>query len=126
MATRYLVVAEKVLGEAAVIAPATLDELGMKPTDSISVTASSTFFFTTFIVDPKLPVSQIKLPRKLAITLKEGERVQIQPADQLTQAPTPAPNANNNGAQRAQSNSNVAVAGQAPAQIKWDTISPSD
>jgi|GEM_PF-5769689 len=123
MATRYLVVAEKVQGEAAVISPATMEELGAAAKDSLTVTGSSTFFVTPFITDPKLPASQVKLPRRLAMTLKEGERVSVQPTD-LTPPPPPAPGPSAQGNQRAQSN--VATATQGPVQIKWDTVAPSD
>ncbi len=123
MATRYLVIAEKVAGEAAVISPATMEELGLAAKDNVTVTGSSTFFITPFITDAKLAASQVKLPRRMALTLKEGERVQVQPADP---APPPAP-AQGNGPANQRAQSGVAtMTQQAPAQIKWDAIAQSD
>ena len=77
MPKRYVIVLEKIDGDAAVLSADTLRLLGIAENDSITVTSTTSFYVFPVRIQ-KLGPDQIKLPHK-AILVREGERLTVEP-----------------------------------------------
>ena len=81
MARRHLLLSQKIIGDEAVLHPATLEALEMSPEGGqILVTCSATYLVLKAVGKESVSEHQIKLPRRAAAVLKEGERLTVQPA----------------------------------------------
>ena len=81
MARRHLLLSQKIIGDEAVLHPATLEALEMSPEGGqILVTCSATYLVLKAVGKDSVSEHQIKLPRRAAAVLKEGERLTVQPA----------------------------------------------
>ena len=80
MAKRHVILTEKVDGDHAVLNPATLSELGVPEGGKIVVTSPTSFCVITAVSGPLVGAGQIKMPRRSASLMHEGERVAIESA----------------------------------------------
>ena len=88
---RHVVLSAKILGDEAFLAPSTMHDLGLEDGNSLTIT-SLAFHHATPVVGNKLTgANEIKLPRKISATLKEGERLTVQRTLLPTAAPAPQP-----------------------------------
>ena len=106
---RHVVLSEKILGDEAVLAPSTMQELGLSDDDSITVT-SMTYHYVLPVISRKIVGhNQIRMPKKAATTLREGERLTIHKTPPAQETP-PEPQ-------------QAGAASRVPASIEWDDIS---
>ena len=110
MAKRYVIVVEKIEGDHFLLNAATMQQLGIKELDQITVTSP-----TSFVVLPvkagAVEPDQLEVPRKIT-GLSVGDRVLIEPATATQSAATP-------GASPA----NARTQSHGPNDVRWDPIS---
>ena len=110
MAKRYVIVLEKIDGEAVILNAATMQQLGLKDQDQVTITSPTAFQILPVKAGGAEP-DQIKLPRKVT-SVKEGERVTVEPATAAPAAPAPAASG------RTQSQTHGTV-----SDVRWDLVS---
>ena len=110
MAKRYVIVLEKIDGDAVILNAATMQQLGLKDQDQVTITSPTAFQILPVKAGGAEP-DQIKLPRKVS-SVKEGERVTVEPATAASAAPAPAASG------RIQSQTHGSV-----SDVRWDPVS---
>ena len=80
MPKRYVIVLDKIEGDAAVLNAATMRQLNISENDSISVTSPASYYVLP-VVAGELEEDQISLPYKTTL-IKEGERISVEPPPQ--------------------------------------------
>jgi SpoVK/Ycf46/Vps4 family AAA+-type ATPase len=80
MAKRHVILLEKIAGDKAVLSPSTMEELGLSDGDSLTIAAHTNLVVLPVIAGTLVGANQIKLPRKVALMMKEGERLMVQPS----------------------------------------------
>ena len=135
MVRRHLLLSQKITGDEAVLHPAALEALGMSPEGGqILVTCSATYLVLKAVGKESVSEHQIKMPRRAASVLKEGERLTVQAAPMVSEASRPnghVPPPSNGAPSGARSPDGVAPAraaggGDQAENFEWDPISPSD
>ncbi|MBI3743414.1 MAG: ATP-binding protein [Chloroflexi bacterium] len=114
MPKRYVVIAERTGGETAEMALATMQELGLKDKDDITINAPTTIFTLT-VVAGTVGLNQIKLPRKAPSVLKEGDRITVEPASEPAPALAPDPRPKPGMSTKLD-----------PSKVEWDPLMKSD
>ena len=111
MPKRHVILIAKIPGDKAELCSSTMQALGLADGDHITITAPTSVYILPVVAGPVGP-SQIKLPTKASVVLKEGERIAVEPAEEpLFQPPAPRP---------------VAKKASGLAKMEWDSIGPSD
>ena len=136
MARRHLLLSQKIIGDEAVLHPATLEALEMSPEGGqILVTCSATYLVLKAVGKDSVSEHQIKLPLRAAAVLKEGERLTVQPAPLVQDtarsnghAPPPALKGGPSGAHSSDgaAPARAAGGGEQAEGFEWDPISPAD
>lgn len=135
MIRRHLLLSQKITGDEAVLHPATLEALGMSPDGGqILVTCSATYLVLKAVGKDSVSEHQIKMPRRSAAVLKEGERLTVQAAPMVSDSARPnghVPPPSNDAPSRSPAPDGMAPAraaggGDQAEGFEWDPITPSD
>ncbi len=111
MPKRHVILVEKISGEKAELCSSTMQTLGLADGDHVTVSSPTSVYMLPVVAGAVGP-SQIKLPAKAAVVLKEGERVTVEPApDTVLEPPAPRP---------------IAKRRAASAKVEWDPVGTAD
>ena len=106
---RHVVLAEKTLGDEAMLSPSTMQELGLADQDSLTITSLTYHQVLPAVGRKTVGHNQIRLPKKAATSLREGERLTIQQTPEAHEVePEPRPSH---------------PVSRVPTKFEWDDIS---
>ncbi len=118
MPKRHLILVGKTATDKAEVASSTLEELGIRESDTIVVTGPTGVYILA-AAEGDMGPAQIRLPTRQAFGMKEGERLMVQPSEEpAPPPPPPGPQARGPAAQTATKGT--------PVQVEWDPIPAED